>query len=113
MHARIRLFLFVLISVNVASAQKINWTADGLAFTRVKEGNIVRVDPKNNDETILIRKEQLTPPGAAASLKPQSYEYSADYSKMLVFTNTAKVWRYNTRGDYWLVDIGGNKLKQI
>jgi dipeptidyl-peptidase-4 len=41
------------------------------------------------------------------------YIFSADNSKLLIYTNTAKVWRYNTRGDYWVLDIASNKLVQL
>lgn len=114
MNFRIKI-LFVISSLiaQLSIAQKMNWTGDGLAFTRVKEGNIVRVDPKTDVETILIKKELLTPQGATTPLRPQSYEYSNDNTKVLVFTNTAKVWRYNTRGDYWIIDLTGNKSHQI
>ena len=30
-----------------------------------------------------------------------------------MFTNTKKVWRQNTRGDYWVFDIAGGKLRQL
>lgn len=114
MNFRIKILFVVFCGiVQLSVAQKINWTGDGLAFTRIKEGNIVRVDPKTDAETILIKKEQLTPPGATTALGPQSYEYSSDNTKMLAFTNTVKVWRYNTRGDYWVMDIAGKKLRQL
>jgi dipeptidyl-peptidase-4 len=114
MQFRIKILFIVLCGfIQVTDAQRINWTADGLAFTRIKDGNIIRVDPKTDAETIMIKKEQLTPAGSATALRPQSYAYTNDNSKLLVFTNTAKVWRYNTRGDYWVMDIAGNKLRQL
>ena len=28
----------------------------------------------------------------------------------MIFTNTRRVWRYNTRGDYWVLDLpSGNR----
>lgn len=108
------LFLcIVFVQVTVAQPKEIKWTADGLAYTKVKDGNIVRVDPKTDVETILIKKEQLTPSGSSTSLYPQSYDYSSDNSKLLIFTNTAKVWRYKTRGDYWILDLKNNQLHQV
>lgn len=92
---------------------RINWTKDGNGYTRVKEGNIVKVDPKTEEEVIIVRKEQITKPGANNSLNPQSYTFDDRNTKLLIFTNTAKVWRYNTRGDYWVLDILANKLKQL
>ena len=114
MNRRISLLLVVLFAaIQLVTAQRrINWTADGLAYTKFKDGNIVRVDPKTDAETIVVKKEQLTPAGETA-LAPQSFDYSADFSKMLLFTNTAKVWRYKTRGDYWVLNLSNNELKKL
>ncbi len=106
--------LFVcLLHAGFGQKSGLNWTVDGLAYTKVKEGNIIKVDPKTDAETILIKKEQLTPPGASSALFPQSYYYSRDNTKLLIFTNTAKVWRYKTRGDYWILDLTTNQLHQV
>jgi len=91
----------------------INWSDDGNTYTKLKDGNIVRIDPKTDAEVIIVRKEQLTAPGTKNALTPQSYSFNNRNTKLLIFTNTAKVWRYNTRGDYWILDILANKLKQL
>ena len=62
---------------------------------------------------VLVRQEQLTPSGGSKALVPQSYAFNNNNTKLLIFTNTARVWRYNTRGDYWILDIIANKLKQL
>jgi dipeptidyl-peptidase 4 len=46
-------------------------------------------------------------------LKIASYTFSDDRKKILVFTNTQRVWRLNTKGDYWVLDLEDNSLKQI
>ncbi|MEP7256503.1 MAG: DPP IV N-terminal domain-containing protein [Ferruginibacter sp.] len=91
----------------------INWTPNGNAYTKIKDGGIIKVDPKTDAEVVIVRKEQLTLPGATEAMFPQSYTFNNSNTKLLIFTNTAKVWRYNTRGDYWILDIVANKLKQI
>ena len=93
--------------------KKVNWTADGNATTSIKDGNIVRTDVRTNAETILVKKEQFIPAGQTTPLSFRIYSFSADNNKLLIYTNTAKVWRYNTRGDYWVLDIPSNKLFQI
>jgi dipeptidyl-peptidase 4 len=93
--------------------QAFYWTADGTAYTKVKDGAIIKVDPKTGTETVVIKKELLTPAGAAQSLKLNMYYFSADNTKLLIFTNTARVWRYNTKGDYWVLDIPSGKLQQV
>ena len=32
---------------------------------------------------------------------------------MLIFTNTRRVWRTNSRGDYWLLDRQAGRLKKL
>lgn len=95
----------------ILTAQRVTWAPDGTGYLKQKEGNIYKVDPKSDNETVLIKKEQLMPPGFTTPLKIQSFEYSNDKSKILLFANTAKVWRMNTRGDYWV--LSGVKLTQL
>ncbi len=105
--------LFICLAQTITAQRgRINWTSDGNAYTKMSGGNIVKVDPKTEAETILITKEQLTPAGYKA-LSPQSFAFSNGNTRALLFVNTAKVWRYNTRGDYWVLDVSANKLTQI
>src|SRR5262249_28874101 len=57
--------------------------------------------------------EKLVPSGAKAPLAIEDYSLSADSQRLLVFTNTRKVWRYNTRGDYWTLELGSGALRKL
>lgn len=109
------LFVFICIT-RFAVAQegdKINWAVDGNYYTRIREGNIIQVNPGTEEETVVIKKSQLINPETQKYLSPQSYAFNNNYTRVLLFTNTAKVWRYNTRGDYWLYDIIANTLTKM
>src|SRR6202021_1442983 len=41
------------------------------------------------------------------------YAWSKDKSRVLIFTNTAQVWRRNTRGDYWVLDLKSGSLQKL
>lgn len=109
------LFIFCCVATSLLFAQggRINWTPDGLGYYRITAEGIVKTDPKTDAESVVVNKTVLTPAGSSAALRPQSFEYSADKTKILLFTNTAKVWRYNTRGDYWILNTINNELKQL
>ena len=107
------LFFFILLHTCIAQQQGTNWTPDGLGYYEFKDGGIIKVDPKTEAETVVVKKESLTPAGFTNPLNVQSFDYSIDKAKILLFTNTAKVWRYNTRGDYWVMNIATNKLVQL
>ena len=89
------------------------WAKDGNSYFSISERSIQQTDIKSNTKTTFISRQQLTPEGSTSSLRPASFKLSDDNSKALIFTNTAKVWRYNTRGDYWVLDIDKKKLIQL
>ena len=107
------LFFFVLGQSAIAQNRGINWTVEGTGYYSMEDGNIYRHDPKTEAQTVVVGKEQLTPAGKTSPLKVQSFDYSPNRSKILLFTNTARVWRYNTRGDYWVLTPVGNELRQL
>lgn len=106
----ITLVLFV--SPIRAQDRKITWAPDGLSYSYLKNGQVVKVDPRTESETTLITKEQLTPSGAGTPLVPQSYDFYGN-QRVLIFTNTARVWRYKTRGDYWVLNLANQELRQL
>jgi dipeptidyl-peptidase-4 len=62
---------------------------------------------------VLISAAQLTPEGAHTPLEIADLSWSKDAQRVLVFTNTRRVWRTNSRGDYWLLDRATGRLKKI
>ncbi len=113
---KIRIIILFTCLVQFAAGQsinKINWAPDGNTYTRIKDGNIVQVDPKTEEETVIVKSSQITDPATQKVIVPQSYTFNSNYTRVLLFTNTAKVWRYKTRGDYWVYDIIANKLKKL
>jgi dipeptidyl-peptidase-4 len=62
---------------------------------------------------VLITAAQLTPERGRAPLEIEELSWSKDGERALVFTNSRRVWRTNSRGDYWLFDRRSGKLKRI
>ncbi|MFM6926317.1 MAG: DPP IV N-terminal domain-containing protein [Ferruginibacter sp.] len=113
---RIRILIIFICAAQFAIAQnrgKINWTVDGNAYTKVKDGNIIQVDPVTEEETVVVSKTKIVDPATNKALLPQSYEFNGNYTRVLIFTNTVKVWRYNSMGDYWLYDILADRLTRL
>ena len=61
---------------------------------------------------VLITAAQLTPAGAHAARR-RGPSWSPDEQRVLIFTNTRRVWRTNSRGDYWLLDRPTGRLKKL
>jgi dipeptidyl-peptidase-4 len=100
-------------------APPIRWTPDGAAYfsydrrAGTKGPDLVRVNPETGEKTLLVKSEQLIPAGDTVPLRAQSFRFSEDGRKLLLFTNTARVWRYNTRGDYWVLDLDSGALRKL
>ncbi|QEL17934.1 S9 family peptidase [Limnoglobus roseus] len=62
--------------------------------------DLVRFDAAGKRD-VLVPAERLIPPTAKEPLAVQGYELSKDLDLVLIYTNAVKVWRQNTRGDYW------------
>lgn len=85
------------------------WTNDGKAYYEMKDGNIVLFDLISGVEKVIIDKTTL----GKIKGEVDSYTFSKDEKKVLIFANTVQVWRYNTKGDYWLLNLQTNDLKQL
>ncbi|WP_407517158.1 S9 family peptidase [Elizabethkingia anophelis] len=96
------------------AAQKTQWTPDGNAYYSFTKNGIEvvdLVDPGKNQT--FIGNSELIPSGKSAALNVQSFQVSPDGKSLLLFANTQKVWRDNTRGDYWIFDKNSKKLTQL
>ncbi|MDP1797261.1 MAG: S9 family peptidase [Planctomycetaceae bacterium] len=91
----------------------------GTYFTLKQSGkeaagqSLVRIDAASGTETIVVSAEGFMPPGESKPLAIDGFAFSTDESKLLIYTNSRRVWRHNTRGDYWILDISTRDLKKL
>ncbi|MGV3659227.1 MAG: S9 family peptidase [Prosthecobacter sp.] len=75
--------------------------------------DLVRFDIATKTESIVASAQDMTPEGEKKPLVVDSFELSSDETQVLLFANTKKVWRKNTRGDYWVMDLATKKLRKL
>jgi dipeptidyl-peptidase-4 len=102
------------------SVEQIRWLAEENTYTQLLESedvndarDIVRLDPETGKSDILVSASQLIPEGQSKPLSIAGYQWSRHMNKLLIFTNTRKVWRHHTRGDYWVLDRDTGDLCQL
>jgi len=80
----------------------------------VEDGTeLVRYDVETAERTILLAAEKLLVGEEVKPLTIDDFAFGPDNRKLLIFTNSIKVWRYNTKGEYWVVDLKTFEKKQI
>ena len=91
----------------------------GAAYTTVERAtsgggaDIVKYETATGARSILVAASAMTPAGASAPLSFDDYGWSNDGGRLLLFTNTERVWRNNTRGDYWVLTLATGKLMKL
>ncbi len=101
-----------------AASVSARWLPGESAYTmleRVTDAgeSLVRYTIENADREVLVPAERLVPPGSNQPLQVEDYSLSADKSLLLIYTNSQRVWRQNTRGDYWLLDRASHELRKL
>jgi len=96
------------------------WLEDGSGYTTLEASqkfanakNIIKYTPQTGEQTVLVDASQLIPKGRKNPLLIKDYKWSFDGEKLLIFTNSVRVWRYETRGDYWVLNIVSGELSQL
>ncbi|MEQ9300107.1 MAG: DPP IV N-terminal domain-containing protein [Cyclobacteriaceae bacterium] len=92
---------------------QVNWTNDGDGYFKLEDNQLVTYTLPDHEVKTVISAAQLTPSGNSEPLEVAHFSFSVDQEKVLLFTNTKKVWRLHTKGDYWVFDFKTKTLSQI
>jgi dipeptidyl-peptidase-4 len=95
----------------------LQWLPKSPAYTAFERGarggDLVRYDAATGARSVMVPAEKLVPAGANQELAIEGYTFSPDEKKLLLFTNSERVWRQNTRGDYWVYDLAAATLRKL
>ena len=106
--------MLLLLSIYASSQSGgIKWSSNDNSYYRFANDELVQFSLPDNKSKVIISKQQLTPQGNTTPLKISFYTFSTDKQKALLFTNTTKVWRLMTKGDYWVLDMKTGSLVQL
>lgn len=107
---------------NTYSAKRfgpVNWYNNGEGYTTLEQSvdkhgkNIILYQIKSGDRKVLVSSSMLIHHSSDSNLKINNYQFTEDGNYLMIFTNTKQVWRNNTRGDYWVLNIQSGKLSQL
>jgi dipeptidyl-peptidase-4 len=98
----------------------VRWMDNAAAYLKLEADSVtpgglslVRYDAASGRREVWVPPSRLVPEGDSTPLEVEDYTVSPDGKRLLVFTNSQKVWRENTRGDFWVLDLAGGKLHQL
>ena len=96
------------------------WLEDSTGYLKLESSketsggqDIVFHDAQTDEAETLVPAARWVPPGGSSPLKIDGYSFSEDRSLVLIYTASKRVWRQNTRGDYWVLDRSSHELRQL
>jgi dipeptidyl-peptidase-4 len=104
---------------NVRGFGQSHWMDGGAGYTTLEPSSgksgrdLVRYDTKSGERSVLVPAEEFIPAGASVPLAIENYQWSPGRKRLLIFTNSKRVWRRNTRGDYWVLTLADSSLKKL
>ncbi len=93
--------------------QENQWSEDGYSFYSVEDGEVISNDCRTGSRSVVISKQMLTMQGSNGPITIKRFLFSDDRRKLVIMNNTQRVWRYDTKGDYFLYDRNTGSLKQL
>ena len=101
------------VTISAQPPRGIHWSADGNSYYNASTDGIKKVKLPSFDSSVVVTAQQLTPADSSKPLKVRNFFFSDDGKKLLIYTNSKKVWRYDTRGDYWILNTTDNSLHKL
>lgn len=97
----------------------LRWLPGSSAYTKLEPSkdsggrDIVRYEADSDRRSVMVSAADLAPSLEEKPLAIDGYTFSPDLSLVLIYTNSKRVWRRNTRGDYWVLDRTNRQLTKL
>ncbi len=106
------LFAQVIFAQNSINIDRLDWLPNSHLLWVNEQNNITVYDANQlSGKKVVLSNEQLKAAGFQGKIEKLVWNKTQD--KVLIFTNSKKVWRANTKGDYWIFDLASGKGRQI
>jgi dipeptidyl-peptidase 4 len=95
------------------------WFDDGVSYALAERTGtsgareLVSYDAASGTRKVLADEALMTTRGSTSPLSIAGYSWAPDRRRALIFTNTRRVWRQETRGDYWLLDLEARSARKL
>src|SRR5437868_7069706 len=89
----------------VIFSQGTRWSVDGNSYYEIEAGELVQYSLPGNNKSVVVTRADLTPRGQHKNISIRNFMFSQDGSQVLIYTNSKKVWRLDTQGDYWVLNL--------
>ncbi|ULQ54527.1 S9 family peptidase [Flavihumibacter fluvii] len=106
-------FIVFLSSIAAISQRNFQWAKDGKSYYVVEGNELVSYQLPGMDRKVMLDKSMLTLPQDNSPMEIVNFSFSPDQQKVFVFTHAKKVWRYETKGDYYVLNLDTKLARKL
>lgn len=101
-----------------ASFQGGRWAEEGPVVTYIEPAqgdttHLMKYNLETDERTRLIDGGNLYAEDVDRVISIEGYQYSSDERQVLLYTDSERVWRYNTKGYYYVYDLAAQTLTPL
>jgi len=95
------------------------WAEKGPVITFIDTGDeagttdLISYDLETEKRSVLIDGTKLNAPDVGRPIRIEGYQYSDDGNTVLLYTDSERVWRRNTKGYYYLFDLKSEQVTPL
>ncbi len=86
------IFIFIVANIELSS-QSIQWNPKETGYYQLIDNELIFKSTKGEKDLIILNKNNISP-NNGMPLEIKNYSFSKDREKILIFTNTKKVWSF-------------------
>ena len=91
---------------------RLQWLPASHDFWVAENGNVYVYSADDlSTKKLVLSADQIKSAGLVT--RTENIIWNAARNRILIYTNSSRVWRGNTRGDYWYFDLSNGKGRQI
>lgn len=103
----ISLLLLVNLFIQQSVSAQFSWGKEAYVIHEVDSGRIISFNLINQQQQLVLDLNKYP------HIQMDSYSFDESEKNILIFANTAKVWRYNTKGDYFVYNRAAQKMHAL
>lgn len=102
--------IFASTDYNESSYDRPRWSTDQNFYTTLHGNEIIWHNANTGERSVFVSSARLTSSNLGSKpITIEDYVTSANRSRVLIFTDSQKVWRTNSRGSYYILELSPEK----
>ncbi len=94
------------------------WADEGPIIQSIERGDdgqslLVSFNLETEEKSVVLDGSNLVAGDVDRAINIEGYKFSADKSKVLLYTDSERVWRRNTKGYYYVYDIASGEVASL